>query len=75
MAKENHNWKRNTLSLGKSGRKFVIDLIQMVGEEMASSSNSKLDDRVDEGYFHNVYIHQVQIVHKILDKNLDHKIK
>lgn len=40
-AKVNHNWK-NTLSMEKDGRKYVIDLMnQAVTEELASDSESK----------------------------------
>lgn len=50
MAKENHNWKKYTFSFEKGGRKFVMDLkMQMLGEEIASSSNSESDEGGDEG--------------------------
>ena len=48
--KENHNWKMNTLSFEKGERKFVMNRkTQMVGGEMASSSDSKSDNGGDEG--------------------------
>lgn len=38
MAKTNHNWKKNTLSIKSEGHKYVIDLRnQAVSEELASS--------------------------------------
>lgn len=40
MAKANHTWKRNTLSIENEGRKYVIDLRkQEVSEELTSSDS------------------------------------
>lgn len=40
QAKAKHDWKRNTLSMERGGRRFTIDLhTQMVGEEAASSDS------------------------------------
>lgn len=48
-AKANHNWKKNTLSMEKAGRRYTIDLkTQLVSEELASESESDEDD-TDEG--------------------------
>lgn len=47
MAKANHNWKKNTLSIESEGSKYVIDLRnQAVSEELASS-DSDSDDSHD----------------------------
>ena len=46
QARVKHDWKRNTLSMEKGGRRFIIDLhTQMVGEE-ATSSNSEGEGEV-----------------------------
>lgn len=42
--KVNHNWKKNTLSMEKAGRKYVIDLrTQVIREELASSDPDSED--------------------------------
>lgn len=50
QAKVKHDWKRNTLSIEKGGRRFIIDLhTQMVGEEAASSDSKGKGESDDEG--------------------------
>ena len=45
QAKVKHDWKRNTLSMERRGRRFIIDLhTQMVGEE-AGLSDSEEEDK------------------------------
>ena len=50
QARVKHDWKRNTLSMEKGGRRFIIDLhTQMVGEEVASSDSEGEGENDDEG--------------------------
>ena len=50
QAKVNHDWKKNTLSIERRGRRFIIDLhTQMVGEEAASSDSEGESENDDEG--------------------------
>lgn len=44
MAKANHNWKRNTLSIESDGHKYVIDLRNQSVSEELESSNSDSED-------------------------------
>ena len=48
--KVKHDWKRNTLSMERGGRRFIIDLhTQMVGEETALSDLEGESENDDEG--------------------------
>ena len=50
QAKVKHDWERNTLSMEKGGRRFIIDLHrQMVGEEAVSSDSEGEGENDDEG--------------------------
>ena len=50
QAKVKHDWKRNTLSMEREGKRFIIDLhTQMVGEEAASSDSESDRESDDEG--------------------------
>lgn len=42
MAKADHNWKKNTLSIESEGKKYIIDIRnQVVSQEVASDSRSE----------------------------------
>ena len=50
QAKVKLDWKWNTLSMEKGGRRFIIDLhTQMVGEELVSSDSEGKGENDDEG--------------------------
>lgn len=50
MAKADHNWKKNTLSIESDGKKYIIDLRnQVVSQEVASDSGSEKDTPEEDG--------------------------
>ena len=50
QAKVKHDWKQNTLSMQRGGKRFIIDLnTHMVGEEATSSDSEGEGESDDEG--------------------------